>query len=134
MFRASGRTIRFEGFLKVNQGPAVAELEAAEDEAEVEEKSSRLPQIAEGDLLELRELKPEEHKSSPPPCYNEASLIRAMEKHGIGRPSTYANILRTIIERAYVEEKKRKLHATELGLSVTDFLVRNFTGNFIDLD
>ena len=76
----------------------------------------------------------QKRSTKPPPRYTQASLIKKLEKDGIGRPSTYANIMRTIIDRGYVEEKKRKLHATELGLSVTEFLVRNFTGNFIDLN
>jgi DNA topoisomerase-1 len=128
MFRASGRTLKFEGFLKVHQDPAPAEAEGGEDEPESEEQSSRLPQLAEGDLLELRELKPEEHKSSPPPCYNEASLIRAMEKHGIGRPSTYAPTIKTIIDRGYVRRgiKDRRLLPTDLGLLVTEKLKAHF--------
>ncbi|MBI5241037.1 MAG: type I DNA topoisomerase [Elusimicrobia bacterium] len=128
MFRAGGRTLKFEGFLKVMQGPSPAEAEAAEDESEGEEQPLRLPQLAEGDVLDLRELKPEEHKSSPPPCYNEASLIRAMEKHGIGRPSTYAPTIKTIIDRGYVRRglKDRKLLPTDLGLLVTEKLKQHF--------
>ena len=74
------------------------------------------------------------HETQPPARYTEASLIKKLEHDGIGRPSTYAAIMRVIMERGYVKEEKRKLHATALGLSVTDFLVRHYTGNFIDLD
>ena len=128
MFRASGRTIKFEGFLRVHQVPAPAEADAADDAEEGEEEGSRLPQLAEGDILKLNELKPEEHKSSPPPCYNEASLIRAMEKHGIGRPSTYAPTIKTIVDRGYVRRglKDRKLLPTDLGLLVTEKLKQHF--------
>ncbi len=128
LFRANGRTLKFEGFLKIYQDPAPAEAESVEDVDECEEDGSRLPQLVEGDLLQLSELRPEEHKSSPPPCYNEASLIRAMEKHGIGRPSTYAPTIKTIIDRCYVRRglKDRRLLPTELGLLVTEKLKAHF--------
>ncbi|MCX5797874.1 MAG: type I DNA topoisomerase [Elusimicrobia bacterium] len=128
LFRSSGRTLKFEGFLKVHQVPTPAEADAADEAEEGEEEGSRLPQLAEGDLLQLRELKPEEHKSSPPPCYNEASLIKAMEKHGIGRPSTYAPTIKTIVDRGYVRRglKDRRLLPTDLGLLVTEKLKQHF--------
>ena len=87
-----------------------------------------------GDALGLLELAALKRATKPPPRFTQASLIKRLEHDGIGRPSTYAAIMRVIMERGYVKEEKRKLHATELGLSVTDFLVRNYTGNFIDLD
>ena len=68
-----------------------------------------------------------------PPRYTQASLIKKLEHDGIGRPSTCAAILRTVLIRGYVEDRKRKLHATPLGLEVTDFLVRHYSGNFVDL-
>jgi DNA topoisomerase-1 len=138
LLRAAGRVLKFEGWLKAQQTPAAVpaappegaapESEAAEEEADGDESSGRLPAIEAGDVLKLAELRPEEHKSSPPPCYNEASLIRAMEKHGIGRPSTYAPTIKTIIDRGYIRRgiKDRRLLPTGLGTLVTDKLKDHF--------
>ena len=87
-----------------------------------------------GDPLNLLELAALKRSTKPPPRYTQASLIKKLEAEGIGRPSTYAAIMRVILERGYVKEEKRKLHATPLGLSASDFLVRNYTGNIIDMD
>jgi len=127
-FHATGRTLKFDGFLKVHQGPAPVEGETQEEEGEGEEAAGRLPALETGDILNLSDLKPEEHRSSPPPHYNEASLIRAMEKHGIGRPSTYAPTIKTIIDRGYIRRgiKDRKLTPTDLGILVTEKLKAHF--------
>ena len=127
VFHCTGRTLKFEGFLRVYRDAPKVEGEEADDEPE-EEEGSRLPALAEGDILKLGELKPEEHRTSPPPHYNEASLIRAMEKHGIGRPSTYAPTIKTVVDRGYVRRnmKDRKLIPTELGILVTAKLKGHF--------
>ena len=83
------------------------------------------------DPLELRSI---ERKTKAPPRYTQASLIKRLEKDGIGRPSTYAAIMTTLLDRAYVLEKARKLHATDLGLTITTYLVQRFAGDFIDLN
>lgn len=126
VFHCTGRTLKFEGFLRVYRDAPKGDAEGEEEE--VEEEARRLPPLSEGDILKLVELKPEEHHTSPPPHYNEASLIRAMEKHGIGRPSTYAPTIKTIVDRGYVRRnmKDRKLIPTELGMLVTDKLKGHF--------
>jgi DNA topoisomerase-1 len=86
-----------------------------------------------GDALILRELEALSRTTKPPARFTQASLIKRLDHDGIGRPSTHAAIMRTILDRGYVEERKRKLHATELGMQVTEFLVRHFTGSFIDI-
>ncbi|MBI4677470.1 MAG: type I DNA topoisomerase [Elusimicrobia bacterium] len=122
VFRATGRTLKFDGFLKVAKPSDTA---AAEEEPE--EGGACLPPLAEGEALKLAEIKPREHKTLPPPNYNEASLIRAMEKHGIGRPSTYAPTIKTVINRGYVRRSKdRKLNPSDLGKLVTEALRKHF--------
>lgn len=127
VFHCTGRTLKFEGFLRVYRDAPKAGEEDESDEP-AEEESNRLPPLAEGDVLTLHELKPEEHRTSPPPHYNEASLIRAMEKHGIGRPSTYAPTIKTIVNRGYVRRnmKDRKLIPSDLGILVTEKLKAHF--------
>jgi len=121
LFRTSGRTLKFEGYLKVYM-----DKEKEEDEEEEDEKT--LPVLNEGDELTLRDMNVKPHTTTPPPYYNEASLIKTLEKHGIGRPSTYASIIYTIIERGYVNrEKDKKLTITELGTLVTDRLKEYFS-------
>ncbi len=127
-FRATGAVLLFPGFLAVYQ-------ESTEEEKE-EEKA--LPLLEEGDLLDLIRLWAEQHFTKPPPRYSEASLIKELEKRGIGRPSTYAPIVATIQERGYVERvelRKRRspLRPTELGMLVNDLLVEHF-GEILDYD
>jgi DNA topoisomerase-1 len=127
VFHCTGRTLKFEGFLRVYRDAPKSPDELPDDEPE-DEESSRLPPLVEGDVLTLNSMMPEEHRTSPPPHYNEASLIRAMEKHGIGRPSTYAPTIKTIVDRGYVRRnmKDRKLIPTELGILVTAKLKGHF--------
>lgn len=127
VFHTTGRTLKFEGFLRVYRDAPKNPDELPDEEPE-EEEGSRLPALVEGDVLKLEELMPEEHRTSPPPHYNEASLIRAMEKHGIGRPSTYAPTIKTIVDRGYVRRnmKDRKLIPSELGMLVTEKLKAHF--------
>src|SRR5204863_5354925 len=90
----------------------------------------KLPPLEIGQKLALRELKPEQHFTEPPPRYNEASLVKELEERGIGRPSTYATNLTTIQERQYVQKLGGKFLPTEIGLVVTDLLVENFPDIF----
>ncbi|HUO75360.1 MAG TPA: type I DNA topoisomerase [Candidatus Paceibacterota bacterium] len=111
-FRANGSVMRFDGWLKVYP----TKVEDAE-----------LPDIHDGEPLTLRELRPEQHFTKPPARFNEASLIKMLEKEGIGRPSTYASIISTILLRKYVEkDRSRALIPSEIGMQVNDFLVENF--------
>ncbi|MBI3289663.1 MAG: type I DNA topoisomerase, partial [Elusimicrobia bacterium] len=125
IFHCTGRTLKSEGFLRVYRDAPKGDEEPDE---EPEDEGGRLPPLVEGDILKLVELMPEEHRTSPPPHYNEASLIRAMEKHGIGRPSTYAPTIKTVVDRGYVRRnmKDRKLIPTELGILVTEKLKGHF--------
>ncbi|MBI3297777.1 MAG: type I DNA topoisomerase [Elusimicrobia bacterium] len=138
VFQAKGKVTLFDGWRRLAGEDATEEAKPAKgakgEESEEEDGSAELPLLNVGDPLELRDLEAKKRTTKPPPRYTQASLIKKLEHDGIGRPSTYAAILRTVLARAYVEEKKRKLHATPLGRSVTVFLVRNFTGNFVDLD
>jgi len=117
-FRASGSVIRFQGFMAVY-------MEAADGPPE-DEEGAILPPLKKGERLKLIEMKPLQHFTQPPPRYTEASLIKTLEEQGIGRPSTYAAILSTVIERKYVQRKDGSLTPTELGVLVNDLLVENF--------
>ncbi len=123
-FRVTGSVLKFEGFLKVYE-----ESKEGKDE-EDEALRHKLPPLEAGQKLALRELKPEQHFTEPPPRYNEASLVKELEERGIGRPSTYAAILTTIQERQYVQKVGGKFVPTEIGLVVTDLLVENFPDIF----
>ena len=117
-FRATGSVLKFDGFIKVY-------LES-EDEGEGEEKAGTLPLLKEGEELSLLSLSPEQHFTQPPPRYNEASLVKELEKRGIGRPSTYAPILSTVQERGYVEKEGKALKPTEIGITTNRLLVKHF--------
>jgi len=123
-FRVTGSVLKFDGFLKVYE-----EAKDNKDE-EDEELKHKLPALEAGQKLTLRELKPEQHFTEPPPRYNEASLVKELEERGIGRPSTYSAILSTIQERQYVQKVGGKFSPTEIGLVVTDLLVENFRDIF----
>ena len=123
-FRVTGSVLKFDGFLKVYE-----EAKDAKDEDD-EELKHKLPALEPGQKLTLRELKPEQHFTEPPPRYNEASLVKELEERGIGRPSTYSAILSTIQERQYVQKLGGKFSPTEIGLVVTDLLVENFRDIF----
>jgi DNA topoisomerase-1 len=123
-FRVTGSVLKFDGFLRVYE-----ESKEGKDE-EDEELKHKLPALEAGQKLTLKELKPEQHFTEPPPHYNEASLVKELEERGIGRPSTYAAILSTIQERQYVQKVGGKFSPTEIGLVVTDLLVENFRDIF----
>ncbi len=125
-FRVTGSVLKFDGFLKVYE-QVVAELakkDAEDDDAEGSDK--RLPELNQGQALELEKLDPQQKFTESPPRYNEASLVKTLEEKGIGRPSTYASIINTIQERDYVKKIKAKLIPTEIGMVVTELLVKNF--------
>jgi DNA topoisomerase I len=119
-FRVTGSVRKFEGFMKVYE-----ESSDTEDEEE-EALKHKLPALEAGQKLTLRQLKPEQHFTEPPPRFNEASLVKELEERGIGRPSTYSTIISTIQERQYVQKIGGKFIPTETGLVVTDLLVKNF--------
>ncbi len=124
LFRASGRELLFEGFLKVYE---VRDKKPSEEEGAADQT---LPPLSDGEPLVLHGLYPEQHFTKPPPHFTEASLIKEMERQGIGRPSTYAAIVRTILQREYVERQNKSLLATKLGFMVCDFLVAQFPDLF----
>ena len=116
LFRVTGSTLKFDGFLKVYQ------IEDEEGEKDV----IKLPKdLKERDPLTLQKIDPKQHFTQPPPRYTEASLVKELEKLGIGRPSTYATILSTIQKRGYAEKEKKKFLPTELGRAVSDMLSKN---------
>lgn len=119
-FRATGSTVKFQGFIKVyTEGKDDATVMADED-------MPPLPVLKENEILKLLGITPQQHFTEPPPRYTEATLVRALEEKGIGRPSTYATIISTIQDRKYVELTEKKFKPTELGFIVTDQLVKHF--------
>ena len=111
-FRANGQTMKFDGFLKIYP---------------IKFSEAVLPELSQGEKLNLEKLNPTQHFTEPPPRYTEASLIKILEKNGIGRPSTYAPIISTIQSRNYVQrDDKKRLAPTEVGFLVNDMLVENF--------
>jgi DNA topoisomerase-1 len=123
IFRATGSVQKFDGFLKIYQ-------EGRDEKPEDEEAELSLPLVAKGETLKLNEVTPEQHFTEPPPRYTEATLVKALEEKGIGRPSTYAAIMSTIQEREYVEKLQGRFHPTALGTTVSDLLIK---GGFDDL-
>jgi len=123
-FRATGSVMKFDGFL------AVYEEGKDQKDEEDDELKHKLPAVTEGEELKLRELKPEQHFTEPPPRYTEATLVKKLEADGVGRPSTYASILSTIQEREYVTKEGGKFKPTELGMVVTDLLLESFNDIF----
>ncbi|MBX5476145.1 MAG: type I DNA topoisomerase [Clostridia bacterium] len=117
-FRATGSTLKFAGFMVL--------YTEGRDEDGGEEGDTRLPELAQGQPLELVELRPEQHFTQPPPRYTEAMLVRALEEKGIGRPSTYAPIIETIQQRGYVYREDKRFRPTELGIVVTGLLKEYF--------
>ncbi|HEX6989635.1 MAG TPA: type I DNA topoisomerase, partial [Bacillota bacterium] len=124
LFRATGSTLKFAGF-------TVVYIEGRDDESSDEEGA--LPPLQPGQLLELHDLVPRQHFTQPPPRYSEAMLVKALEEHGIGRPSTYAPIIETIQERGYVTKEDRRFKPTELGTAVTELLKEHFP-DIVDIE
>ncbi len=133
---ASGDRLLFPGFLSLYQEGkdegSRPPPNAENGEAEEEDGTEDLPPLESGQSLTLRELASDKKTTQPPPRYNDASLVRELEEKGIGRPSTYATILDTIVKRGYVEKKERRYHPSELGLAVSDLLVQGFPDNVMD--
>ncbi len=117
-FRANGQVVKFDGFIRA--------YTEGTDETPEDEVEGILPEMKIGEQLKLHELNPNQHFTEPPPRYTDASLVKALEAHGIGRPSTYAPTLTTIQERGYVTKEDKKYAPTDEGNLVTDMLVEHF--------
>ena len=119
IFRATGQVVKFDGFMRV--------YTEGQDEPTEDENESRLPALSEGELLKLLGFNPEQHFTQPPPRFSQATLIKELEEKGIGRPSTYAAIMMSILNREYVDEdESKRLRPTTLGRIVSDLLVQAF--------
>ena len=125
VFRANGSVLVEPGFIAVYQ--------EGKDDAKDDEGDRLLPEIEEGDIVELDELRAEQHFTEPPPRYTEASLVKALEEYGIGRPSTYASIIATLKNREYVEMDGKRFLPTDIGRIVNGFLTDHFT-QYVDYD
>lgn len=118
IFRSTGQIVKFDGFMKVY-------LEGT-DEENAEEEEGLLPELSKGDKPKVVKILPKQHFTQPPPRFTDASLIKALEEQGIGRPSTYAPTISTIQDRGYVDKIDKKFHPTEIGMIVNDMLVEHF--------
>ncbi len=123
VLRANGQVVLFDGFLAVYD-------EGRDDD---DEDSARLPQLMQGEGVDKRGVTPEQHFTQPPPRYTEATLVKRMEELGIGRPSTYASILTTLVDREYVRKDKNRLIPEDKGRLVTAFLA-NFFRKYVEYD
>src|SRR5665213_3204791 len=124
-FRASGSVQKFDGYL------AVYQVSADDDEdADAEAGKALLPPVIEGETLHLETLRPDQHFTEPPPRYTEATLVKELEEKGIGRPSTYASIISTIVEREYVTKDQGRFAPTMLGEKVSTLLIKSFEDIF----
>jgi DNA topoisomerase-1 len=115
MFRANGSTIRHPGFLAVYE-------EGRDDQKSDDKDGKRLPPLEEGEILNLQQIRAEQHFTDPPPRYSEASLVKALEAYGIGRPSTYASIISVLLNREYVTLEQKRFYPTDIGKIVGKFL------------
>ena len=125
-FRANGSVMKFEGYLAAYQISA----ESADDEPAESDEGRRLPPVQEGQILGLDNIRPDQHFTEPPPRYNDATLVKELEEKGIGRPSTYASIISTIVEREYVTKDQGRFSPTMLGERVSELLVKCFEDVF----
>ena len=128
IFSANGRTLLFPGFLKV-----LNEIDEENGESLEEQQEKILPELDLNEILKLVELMPHEHTTDPPPRYNEASLIKTLERHGIGRPSTYAPTIANILNRKYVFFQSRKFYPSDIGVSVND-LLKTYFSEIVDIN
>ena len=124
-FKASGQTLKFKGFMTLY-------VETLENEKEEEETTS-IPELTVGQEVKKEKLEPKQSFTQPPPRYTEASLVKALEEKGIGRPSTYSPTITTILDRRYIEKEQKQLAPTELGKIVNKLLVENF-GDIINVE
>ena len=125
LFRSNGSAIADEGFMAVY-------LEG-KDDSQGGDDEKMLPQMKEGDKIKLKDIYDEQHFTEPPPRYSEASLVKSLEEYGIGRPSTYANIISTLRNREYVELENKRFHPTDVGKIVNDFLTKHFK-DYVDYE
>ena len=123
VFKSSGSRIKFAGFTKIYE-------EGTDD---VKDKESKLPKLDEGEILEVKEIEPKQNFTAPPSRYTEASLIKTMEENGVGRPSTYAPTLSTILDRGYVIKEQKSLKPTDLGKIVNEKMVKHFE-DIVDIE
>ncbi len=126
MFRANGSTIRDPGFMRVY-------TEGLDDNKKDDTRENILPPLKQGDRVDLKEIRLEQHFTEPPPRFNEATLVKTLEEYGIGRPSTYASIITTLLDREYVELESKRFHPTDVGRVVAKFLTQHFT-QYVDYD
>jgi DNA topoisomerase-1 len=124
LFRATGSIVKFQGFTRL-----YTEATEQGDHRRLDDLEA-LPEVAEGDVARLETLEPKQHFTQPPPRYSEASLVKELEQLGIGRPSTYAQIISVIVDRGYVELEQRRFQPTDLGEVVSKLLVRIFPNIF----
>ncbi|MFK8051855.1 MAG: DNA topoisomerase I [Woeseiaceae bacterium] len=125
MFRANGSILVHPGFMAVYQ--------EGQDDSAADDNDRRLPEMEEGDVISLAELRADQHFTEPPPRYTEASLVKTLEEYGIGRPSTYANIISTLRNREYVELDGKRFLPTDIGRIVNGFLTDHFT-KYVDYE
>jgi len=124
--RASGQVVRFPGFMMVY-------IEGNDEASDEEKPEGLLPPLEEGEALALEQLLPEQHFTQPPPRFTEARLVKTLEEYGIGRPSTYASIINTLLTRKYVRLEKKAFYPEDVGMVVNDMLTRHF-GEYVDYD
>ncbi len=126
-FRATGSSIKHAGFMAVY-------MEGSDNNKARSDKDEKmLPDLVEGEKIKLDVIRPEQHFTEPPPRYTEASLVKTLEEYGIGRPSTYANIISTLLNREYVELETKRFYPTDVGKIVNHFLTKHFT-DYVDYD
>ena len=126
LFRASGQTLIFPGFIAVY-------MEGKDDDKDDEDAEAKLPHLETGEVLTVEKIFGEQHFTEPPPRYSESSLVKALEEYGIGRPSTYASIISTLQDREYVILDKKRFTPTDVGRVVNKFLTEHFT-QYVDYD
>ena len=125
-FRANGSTIKHPGFMK-------AYTETIDDDRRKEQRDKLLPEMSEGESIQLQDIESDQHFTQPPPRFTEASLVKTLEEHGIGRPSTYASIISTLVNRNYAELESRRFTPTDIGRIVNGFLTEHFS-RYVDYE
>ena len=125
-FRANGSTIKHPGFMKVY-------TEDIDDDRRGEDRNKILPEMEQGESIKLLDIRNDQHFTQPPPRFTEASLVKTLEEYGIGRPSTYASIISTLVNREYVELESRRFTPTDIGRIVNGFLTEHFT-KYVDYE
>jgi len=128
-----GNTMRSTGSTVVDPGFMAVYEEGIDDARKSSADENRLPPLEEGDEVQLNKIRPEQHFTEPPPRFSEASLVKTLEEHGIGRPSTYATIISTLQQREYVTLEKKRFQPTDVGRIVSNFLTKHFT-RYVDYD